>query len=355
MRVTDQSLMDQMRISLREIARRKELLGLHSDDFHELVALYGSIQTGLDQVIHAFYEDQTSILEIRHLIGDSETLQRLKTAQHQYLIDLFSGHYDERYVNNRLRIGLVHKRIEVEPHLYISSLTNLKQRIFTLIRQHIGDDIQYYQRIEKTLEALFMFDMTLVFETYVWSLVNEINSAKSKVQEYAETLELHAKKMEDLSRLDPLTGLFNTRCLIPLLNDALAQVQAKQQGLTLLFIDINDFKQINDLYGHIKGDLVITYVANTLKQLLRTQDVCFRYGGDEFVVILPNCTKVQAEETLIPRLQAQMMQFTPRVTLSIGMQQSNPFDQDSDASDLLKSADAAMYEAKDLHKKSSLL
>ncbi|WP_257230104.1 protoglobin domain-containing protein [Acinetobacter sp. YH12049] len=146
MKATNQTLMHQMHISMQDIERRKQLLGLTDLELAELASIGGIVAPILDSMVDEFYENQTSIPEIATLIGDLDTLKRLQRAQHQYLLDLFSGRYDSAYVNNRLRIGLVHKRIGVEPKLYLSAVHTLKTMLFRLI-QRTFNDTEQYQRI----------------------------------------------------------------------------------------------------------------------------------------------------------------------------------------------------------------
>jgi hypothetical protein len=88
--------------------------------------LPSKIEPHIDALVDKFYTLQTGITEIALLIGDADTLTRLRAAQRRYILDLFSGLYDLEYVNNRLRIGLVHKRIGVEPKLYLAAINTLK-------------------------------------------------------------------------------------------------------------------------------------------------------------------------------------------------------------------------------------
>ncbi len=345
MNPTDQSLMQQMQISIIDIEYRKQLLGLTAPELQELARVRYLIEADLDQMIEAFYSFQTSIPEINSIIGDADTLRRLKMAQHQYILDLFSGCYDSHYINNRLRIGLVHKRIGVEPRFYLAALHHLKIRLFAHIRTCL-DDQAWADAILVSLEKLFIFDMTLVFETYIWSLINEVNHSKQKLQDYASALGVHAQEMETLSRIDPLTGLLNVRDLIPLLNELIYRAEQKGEPLTLVFIDINDFKKMNDEYGHLFGDQVIQAVATALKQFARDEDYCFRYGGDEFLLVLPNCTEDSAEHSLIPRILEQLHLTHHQVSLSIGIHQVDAKSGYMDSSSLIRAADSKMYAVK---------
>lgn len=224
MKATNQTLMHQMHISMQDIERRKQLLGLTDQELAELASIGGIVAPILDTMVDEFYENQTSIPEIATLIGDLDTLKRLQRAQHQYLLDLFSGRYDSAYVNNRLRIGLVHKRIGVEPKLYLSAVHTLKTMLFSLIRRTFND-VEQCHGIVNTLEKLFMFDTTLVVETYVWSLISEVKVSREKMEQYAHTLEFRAQEMEELSQRDPLTGLLNVRHLSSMLTSILYTAQ----------------------------------------------------------------------------------------------------------------------------------
>jgi diguanylate cyclase len=337
--------MQQMQISLKDVERRKEILGLTETELSELLDVREKIIFKLDHMVTQFYDEQISIPEVNSLIGDNDTLKRLKIAQHQYVLDLFSGNYDNTYVNNRLRIGMVHKRIGVEPRLYLAAFYHLKMHIFELVHQTVKD-ATIAQRVQKTLEKLYIFDITLVMETYIWSLLNEINNSKNKLQEYAISLELHAQQMENLSQIDPLSGLFNVRTLLPILNNTLIRAQQQKFPITVVFIDINDFKKMNDQYGHLYGDYVIKSVASALKKYAREEDYCFRYGGDEFFVVLPNCTESDAVVSFIPRVEAQLKQLDIPVSLSVGIHQNDEETGYLDSYSLIRCADHKMYEVK---------
>ncbi len=206
---TEQTLFEQMRITELEIDFRKSLFNLGSQDIKALLSCKPIIEHNIDRVVDSFYQLQTSVSEIALLIGDSDTLARLRTAQRRYVIDLFSGVYDLEYVNNRLRIGLVHKRIGVEPKLYLSAVHTLKSLLYEVLATSMTKE-QEFQEARVALDKLMLFDVTLVFDTYIRSLVSEIENAKYKAEQYALSMETKVKQrtqqLEELSRTDPLTG-----------------------------------------------------------------------------------------------------------------------------------------------------
>ncbi len=153
------------------------------------------------------------------------------------------------------------------------------------------------------------------------------------------------------AQTDPLTGLYNRRALFRLMENEIPRAQRNQQPLSLLLIDINDFKRVNDLFGHSVGDLVLRQVANHLRQALGDIGIVTRYGGDEFVVLLPE-TSAEEARRLAQRLHESFRNFTPDtpkpldppITLAIGVA---TYPQDGQTSqELIEVADQRMYKVK---------
>jgi len=345
---TEQTLLEQLQITEFDIANRKTLLSLTEDDFTVLSSFSNVIAARIDSLVARFYEMQTSIPEIALLIGDADTLHRLENAQRRYVLDLFSGVYDMDYVNNRLRIGLVHKRIGVEPKLYLSAISTLKSLLSEIIFETLSDNAER-QTMVAALDKLFLFDITLVFETYIRSLVSEIEISKQKSERYACALEEKVRErtqqLEQMTRTDSLTGLLSVRYLTETLTQTLRAAQRRSEPVSIAYIDINDFKMINDVKGHRRGDEILRIVAAAIKKVSRMEDRCFRYGGDEFCMILPNCRETQAQDIYITRLNAVIKQELDDVSLSVGIAQTGP-DEFEEPNLLINQADLRMYDAK---------
>lgn len=352
MKQTEQTLLEQMRITEFDISNRKTLLSLTQRDCDLLKECKNYIELKIDSLVAVFYELQTSIPEIALLIGDADTLSRLQSAQRRYVLDLFSGLYDMEYVNNRLRIGLVHKRIGVEPKLYLSAISTLKGLLVNSVRESI-EDANVAAETLAALDKLFSFDVTLVFETYIRSLVSEIESSKEKSEQYAISLEEKVKErtaqLEELSRVDPLTGLLNVRGLNDTLTRVLRAAQRRFEPVCVVYIDINDFKIINDTHGHQAGDEILRIVSDSIQKVSRVDDSCFRYGGDEFCIILPNCTEAEAKEMYINRLRNEITKQMENVTISVGILQAGP-DEYPEPDAFIHRADQNMYLDKKVHK-----
>ncbi len=101
-------------------------------------------------------------------------------------------------------------------------------------------------------------------------------------------------RIQELSVKDDLTGLFNSRYLHQCLDSEVERAKRYDQELSMIFLDLDHFKDINDVHGHLKGSKLLSEVAQLLKRTLRKVDIAFRYGGDEFIVIMPGTSKDNA-------------------------------------------------------------
>ena len=144
-----------------------------------------------------------------------------------------------------------------------------------------------------------------------------------------------------------MTELFNRRHFDERLKEEIDRHARYGDALSLLLLDLDNFKKYNDTYGHLAGDKVITLAASQIKSAIRSSDLAFRYGGDEFAVILPNSTTMEAfnvAERVRERVSADMSSKQIDVTISIGVA-SWPGD-GATLDELCSAADTALYYAK---------
>ena len=128
--------------------------------------------------------------------------------------------------------------------------------------------------------------------------LNELVLRINRVLRERFLLNQRDKMIQQLQRLaieDPLTGLFNSRYLFDQLDKEINRAKRYLHPLSLMFIDIDKFKTINDTYGHMIGDKVLSQIAKRLKACLRSNDTAYRFGGDEYTIILPETTLPEAK------------------------------------------------------------
>ena len=161
-------------------------------------------------------------------------------------------------------------------------------------------------------------------------------------------VEIHVlKAAEEMAMLDSLTGLYNRRYLDICLNKEVKRAQRHESIFSVLMLDIDNFKAINDLHGHIFGDEVLQRMAAVLTDISREEDMPCRYGGEEFIVVLPETGSegaIRYAERLRDRMREEEPFQSKKITVSGGI--STFPHSATEPARLLESADAAMYKAK---------
>lgn len=167
-----------------------------------------------------------------------------------------------------------------------------------------------------------------------------------------ETAITERARFQELARTDALTGCLNRRALFERLGRELDRAKRYRHSVTVILVDLDEFKTVNDTYGHVAGDRVLAGVGESLRREARAVDIVGRYGGDEFVLVLPE-TPLDGAVTFAERLRVRIngMNFAEGgepwyVSASIGVA-AYPTSDVSSAEDLIARADQAMYRAKD--------
>lgn len=197
---------------------------------------------------------------------------------------------------------------------------------------------------------------TRIVQRAALSSHDEIVAAQRKVQEAEariQTLESQLAQMSELAREDQLTGSLNRRGLDDVLARELARADRRDTPLSIALLDMDDFKQLNDSHGHGAGDEALIHVVKIIKETLRSMDVIGRFGGEEFLAVLPDTPLAEATG-VVARLQKEL---TKRIfvynsqrlfiTFSAGIAQCAP---NEIPEAVLKRADSALYQAKKMGK-----
>jgi diguanylate cyclase (GGDEF)-like protein len=208
-------------------------------------------------------------------------------------------------------------------------------------------DIKPYSQILQAANAE-LGKINLSYE----QLVLELKEAKEKAERLSYQLQKANSKLQELVSRDGLTGLYNHLHFQETLENEVARANRYGAPLSLVMLDIDFFKKINDTYGHPSGDLVLQNIGTILTQAVRSSDLVARYGGEEFAVILPETgisgLKVFAERMRrsIERATTQIGEVQVSVTVSVGGVSYEPGQNDAGKQMLIDTADKALYSSK---------
>ncbi|MCR5536356.1 MAG: GGDEF domain-containing protein [Succinivibrio sp.] len=170
----------------------------------------------------------------------------------------------------------------------------------------------------------------------------QLNQQNERLQQLNEKISLDAKT-------DFLTGLYNRRQLDEIFS-RLLDPKAERQSLSVLLIDVDKFKQVNDTYGHQLGDLTLKAIGLLIRAQLKNEDLAVRYGGDEFMVLLTDCSLEQScsfAAKLCSQVREHPTLHKYQITLSIGVASAESNAADTSSVSLLRRADTALYRAKE--------
>ena len=208
-----------------------------------------------------------------------------------------------------------------------------------------------FDHVNLAMGIVVMAIVTSVFESS--ATVHFINSIEKNFRSIALTnaLTKSLEKNKEMASRDYLTGLFNRRFGMDSLKQEWHRSHRYNEPLTLAIMDIDHFKQVNDNHGHLVGDSLLIEFANRITQLLRSEDIFFRYGGEEFVVVFPHTNQEDAQQVakrmraIISDSEIKIANKSIAMTVSMGVSE---FKKNDSVEYRLSQADEALYKAKNL-------
>ncbi|MFA6191431.1 MAG: EAL domain-containing protein [Sulfurimonas sp.] len=296
----------------------------------------------------------TKIFIDDYYVANKDVKKELLSLVHEKKVESYIG-IDTFYVDkkNNMLAAVYH----------LPDIHNQPMGHFIIFQDLEKIDISNITRVRDQLILLFFiaYIFILAFFYYLYAkqyqvLIAKLNSElEEKVEEKTKELTEQAKNLDYLAHHDSLTGLPNRILFLDRFKQALRHAKRRNSNVTVLFLDLDRFKEINDTFGHEAGDILLREVADKLVACVREEDTIARLGGDEFTIILENMTQQQTitfTKHIIEVMQEPIVINKQDIyaTFSIGIS-IFPDDGDS-AAILLRNADTAMYKAKDNGKNS---
>jgi diguanylate cyclase len=267
------------------------------------------------------------------------------------ITDQLMGAWFETFLSDGDQISLKKSQADlIEVIAKFADSTSLAEAQVHQFDQTLRHSEQELVESSNSLDAIvsYLLDSTKTMQASMEVMKQQIQDSRQEINALQELLESALE--EALS--DPLTGLINRKGLSNAIENLLLSVESLNSTPSLLMLDIDHFKKINDTYGHPLGDRVIKMVGDILKKQIKGKDTAARYGGEEFCILLPETELTDAvkvaenirqtiENTRINR--ASDNQEICRVTISIGVACYQP---DQSISDWFERADSALYRSK---------
>jgi diguanylate cyclase len=320
-----------------DIAMRRAFFGLSETDEANLDRIRFTIREDLSGLVDAFYEHLLGLPGTEELAGDTRRLEQLRRVQRSYLMTLGLDSGSEEYVEGRLHVGLAHERAGLGHTSYLGAHARLFGLIARPLARHHTDSGRLAS-VLVTLQRILAFDAHLFVEAY-------LRLRQRGFDRRVDTLSESQRVLVQVSRRDSVTQIDARAPLLERLQHELDRSRRVSQAFSLLFIDLDHFKTVNDAHGHAAGDGVLRNVVEVMKCSLRPADIVGRYGGDEFLVGLVQAdpaTAMLIADRICRSVKACSNGSGP-ITVSIGCSTRTV---DETLVDLIRRADGAMYTAK---------
>jgi len=228
----------------------------------------------------------------------------------------------------------------------IDSVANKSVEILSFFEIEPGNMKPFSQILQEANDELGKLNLT--YE----QLTVELKQAKEKAEKFAHELKNANEQLREMAFRDGLTGLYNHRYFQDLMDNELSRSRRYKKPFSLMMLDLDYFKKINDEYGHPVGDIVLKEVSKTIANTIRDSDFAARYGGEEFAVVLPE-TELRGAAILAERLRKAIEQLEIDtngcridVTVSVGVTCYHPSTAKITKSEIFTQADNALYNSK---------
>lgn len=314
----------------------------------------------LTEAIVKFKRDGTIVQVIydrNNIFGRSENLFDVLTEKSKNSIKVVlnalqgDGYFSDRLVNvyvDSYPITLFCSGFLCKDEIIIIFFNDLSETIADELIKINNEQINTLRGLIKKMQDTFQdrrSELELLEE--VAMLNNQLVNSQRELTKKSLELELLNKKLEQLSTTDYLTNAYNRRYFFEKVKEEFARARRFNYKISIVMVDLNDFKKINDTLGHAEGDKILKEFVNIVKRQTREGlDNIFRFGGDEFLILLLNCSHNEAEK-ILKRIDDELRRVQPITGLSYGIYEISPEDAKEElVEDFITIADERMYKMK---------
>ena len=339
-----------------------------------LERLRGDFQNMVDEIrLTCFQEDLSKIFSVENQIKRMINVEDYISAKHSFIFILHQHIltlYNERQQASAFIREIGERFVEMENHVIESALVASDAYVFesefnVVLKQQI-DELNNKVHFSKTLTGLkqTMFARLSTIKQIIEKKHDENTNRKTEADKQIALLRKtvdqmklkidesrqHVITLEKEAMLDPLTGIYNRRAYDRQMKAEFQRYLRYKQIFSLLLFDVDFFKQVNDAYGHAVGDKCLKEIVNRVQKVIRESDYMARFGGEEFIVILPVTDEKAAGEvaekirSVVERTEFIHKSDIVKITISVGGTTIRPDDKDQNV--VFQRLDLAMYEAK---------
>ncbi len=352
------SMVKQLQSDLKHL--NWQIQEIANGDYEQNVSFAGEFSISLNKMIHSLRERE----QLFELNKANEQLFHLifQLSPDGMMITGINGEIQMISSSAKKICGL--KEEDITPGLNIFDLINFsdREKVISYYERKLkkSDDSSIEFSVYRQDNSEFWIELSGAFITdsdnkpkALFIIFRDVTRRKENeivLKKYAKELDEANKKLKLLSITDSLTQTYNRRQFDLQFGQEVSRVGRYGGCFSLLMLDLDRFKELNDTYGHIAGDTVLFEVASNIKKMIRKVDMVFRYGGEEFVIILPNtllADSIKVAENIrsaIESISIPAGDENVRITASLGVACSQDCDDDSTC--ILEKADKALYIAK---------